>query len=169
MVRLWLHCLTANSQSMANDEKPRWRVSTISSRFQWRDQRVEASSPRQEPLRTLTNCNDLARTSAFGRHNLDSLHNEMTALTKRGERKRTPLTPSGFNPQALPEAPYKRGNARVRRAGKPREIVTTLQQRLFVEQARCPCQRFRNRGAATSDTRAFCWIWVLVRRRRRFG
>jgi hypothetical protein len=23
-------------------------------------------------------------------------------------------------------------------------------------------QRFRNRGAATSDTRAFCWIWVLA-------
>jgi hypothetical protein len=24
-------------------------------------------------------------------------------------------------------------------------------------------RRFRNRGAATSDTRAFCWIWVLAR------
>jgi hypothetical protein len=23
-------------------------------------------------------------------------------------------------------------------------------------------QRFRNRGAATSDTRAFCWTWVLA-------
>jgi hypothetical protein len=30
-------------------------------------------------------------------------------------------------------------------------------------------QRFRNRGAATSDTRAFCWIWVWMRRPRRFA